>query len=248
MAHVPAEKLVGEPYSLILAYPRATLTELKKRLRELQKLGITTLEFEGEKQISSLNVMGKGCVGLVVVASKDGEKVALKVRRTDADRASMLREARLLKVANQAGVGPKILKASKNFLVMQFIEGEMLPTWLEGKSTKTRTRRVLRDLLVQCWRLDIAGLDHGELSHAPKHIIIGKNDNATIVDFETASLKRRVANVTSICQFLFIDGVAQEVSRKLGRTSKIAIINALRTYKNNVNHDNFEKVLESCGF
>jgi putative serine/threonine protein kinase len=247
MPVLPTERLVEEPYASMLCYPAAVKKELKKRLSELRELGITGLEFTGEKRVQNLQVLGKGCVGVVTGARRDGERVALKIRRTDADRASMRREAGLLVRANLVDVGPRFLGASKDFLVMQFVEDELLPRWLEKKVSKARTRRVLRDVLEQCWRLDAAGLDHGELSHAPKHLIVTKEDGVFIVDFETASVNRRPSNVTSICQFLFMSHLACKVAEKLGRRHKETLIDALRRYKRDVNRGNFEKVLESCG-
>jgi putative serine/threonine protein kinase len=68
------------------------------------------------------------------------------------------------------------------------------------------------------------------------------------VDFETASLKRKPSNVTSICQFFFISGaVAKKVSGKIGKRDRDLIIEALRCYKNDGTRENFEKVLEACG-
>jgi len=247
MVTIATRRLIEEPHTSIIGYPKSTKTELNKRVKELQKLRITALEFLGQKLVLNVHVLGKGCVGIVTIAYKDGEKVALKIRRTDADRTSMLREAKLLKKANAVDVGPKLLDASRNFLVMQFVDGELLPKWLEKRVSKKRTKTVLRDVLEQCWRLDVAGLDHGELSHAPKHIIITKEDKAFIVDFETASPNRRASNVTSICQFLFISESARKVAEKLGERDKKAIINALRHYKADKKRSNFERVLESCG-
>jgi putative serine/threonine protein kinase len=247
MTVLATEKLVEAPYASILCYPMVRQAELKRRLDELRKLEVVALEFTGEKRVLNLQVLGKGCVGIVVVAYRNGERVALKIRRADADRASMQREAELLGRANMVDVGPKLLGFSKDFLIMQFIGGELLPRWLEKRTGKTRTRRVLRDVLEQCWRLDVAGLDHGELSHAPRHLIVAEDDKASIVDFETASLNRRLANVTSVCQFLFIGQFACRVAKRLGERDRQIITMALRQYKHNVNRENFEKVIESCG-
>ncbi|MEM2281811.1 MAG: RIO1 family regulatory kinase/ATPase [Candidatus Bathyarchaeia archaeon] len=246
---VPIEKLVDEPYATILCYPRPSKTELQKRLKELGRLGVSTFEFSGEKQVLNLHVLGKGCVGLVVKAyMASGEAAAIKIRRVDADRSMMQHEAKMLKVANLAGVGPKLLGVSKNFLVMQFVSGDLLPAWLEKCRSKTRLKNVLRGILEQCWRLDMAGLDHGELSHAPKHIIVDGQDKPFIVDFETASLNRKPSNVTSIVQFLFIGGaIAEKVNKKLGGRDKKTIIEALRRYKTDKNRKNFEEILKVCG-
>lgn len=241
------EKLVEEPYASVICYPGPSKAELQKRLRELRKLGVKALEFRGEKEVLNTPVLGKGCVGVVVIAYVDREKTALKVRRMDADRSRMQREAEMLKKANSAGVGPELLDVSKNFLLMQFIDGDLFPKWLENRKGKAEVRKVLREVLEQCWRLDEAGLDHGELSHAPKHIILDQKDEPFIVDFETASVNRKPSNVTSICQFLFISGiVADEVAVKLGGKDEKAIIDALRNYKNDRTRENFGNVLRAC--
>ncbi|MEM3797630.1 MAG: RIO1 family regulatory kinase/ATPase [Candidatus Bathyarchaeia archaeon] len=248
-SRVPLEKLIEEPYATIICYPKPSKIELQKRIKELKKLGIITLEFNGEKQVLNLHVLGKGCVGLVIKAYKaNDEPLALKVRRVDADRIMMQHEAEMLRAANSVDVGPKLLDVSKNYLVMQFVEGDLLPNWLEKCRSKIRLRKVLREILEQCWRLDKAGLDHGELSHAPKHIIVDAQYTPVIVDFETASLNRKPANVTSITQFLFISGVvAEKINQKLGRKDKKTIIETLRQYKVQRSRQAFEEVLKVCG-
>jgi putative serine/threonine protein kinase len=96
--------------------------------------------------------------------------------------------------------------------------------------------------------LDRIGLDHGELSHAPKHVIVSKEDKPVIVDFESASLNRRPSNVTSICQFLFLgDEPAKILAKKLGTVDRETVFEALRRYKNDRTFENFETVLTAFG-
>jgi len=219
-------------------------------VRELKQLGVKALEFGGEKKAFNVSVLGKGCVGIVVVAHLDRERAALKIRRVDADRVGMQHEADMLKTANTIGVGPSLIGISGNFLLMEFVEGTLLPKWIDelrGRGTRNRIRQVLRDVLEQCWRLDKIGLDHGELSRAPKHIIVDKDDQAHIVDFETASVQRRVSNVTSMCQYLFIGSqTAKAIRRKLGKIDQETLLTSLKNYKQNRTRDNFDKILRLC--
>lgn len=244
---ISIEKLSKEPYASVICYPKPTETELSKRLKKLQKLGIRAIEFRGEKEAFNLPVLGKGCVGIVVIAYRNKEKVALKIRRLDASRSGMQHEAKMLRKANSINIGPKLLGVSSDFLLMQFINGFLLPDWLEKRPGKSLVKKVLHEVLEQCWRLDKAGLDHGELSYAPKHVIINENSTPVIVDFETASVNRKPSNVTSICQFLFISSL---VAKKMAKTLKIkdvnAIIEALRRYKNDKTQENFENILKVC--
>ena len=201
---VSIDQLKQEPYASIVCYPRTNPTEIQSRIEELQQLRVEALEFRGKTSAANVPVLGKGYVGVVVVAHVCEENAALKMRRSDADRENLEHEAALLAKANSVNVGPRFFAVSKNFLLMQLIEGDLFEDWLRLQKDKQLVDKVLADVLEQCWRLDEAGLDHGELSKAPKHLLVDKADKPFIVDFETASLHRRVINVTSVCQFLFM--------------------------------------------
>ena len=244
---MPLDRLRAEKYGGVLCYPRFDSGELDKRLEELKGLGVTALEFTGGKTVFDVSVLGKGCVGIVVKAYSDKRRVALKIRRVDADRSGMQREAEMLERANAVNVGPKLLNVTENFLLMEFIEGKLFPEWLEEEMRRNVIRRLLRDVLEQCWRLDEAGLDHGELSRAPKHIIVDAEDNPRILDFETASTNRKVSNVTSMCHFLFIGShTAQMLKMKIGEVDRMKLIEALRGYKKEHNREGFAKILKTC--
>ncbi len=247
---VSLKELCETKHGQVLCYPRCEQEELGRRLKELETLNVRAVEFTGEKRVFETPVLGKGCVGIVVVAYTSLGRAALKIRRVDADRKGMFHEGEMLNRANAVKVGPQLLKVSENFLLMEFIEGIHFPQWIEslkGNDVQLRIRRVLHDVLEQCYRLDEAGLDHGELSNAPKHILVGAYDHPFLVDFETASINRRVSNVTSICQYLFFRSqVAEKVKMKLGKIDEKELIEALRAYKGERTRENFEKILEKC--
>ena len=242
------EDLVKERYASVLCYPKANEDELQSRIKELCEHGVKALEFAGEKSAFNVSVLGKGFVGVVVIAQLDGQRVALKIRRVDADRLGLQHEAQMLSKANSVQVGPKLIGASKNFLLMQLIDGVLLPNWLDEHREKALVQCVLNEVLEQCWRLDNIGLDHGELSKAPKHLIVNKQQQPWLVDFETASVDRKPANVTSACQFLFTSrgAVAKAVAEVLGEINRAEAINALRLYKNERTRENFNRVLHVC--
>lgn len=133
---------------------------------------------------------------------------------------------------------------------MEFVDGILLPKWianLKGRGSRKRIRGVLREVLEQCRTLDESGLDHGELSRAPKHVIVGAEDKVHIVDFETASVMRRTSNVTSICQYLFLGSqLAKTLRKKLGEIDNEALIASLRDYKLRHSKQNFIRILQAC--
>lgn len=245
---VQIKELVAEPYASVVCYPRASLNEIQSRLEELKKLGIDALEFSGKGVAFTLHVLGKGYVGIVVMAHVGSAKFALKMQRVDSDRESLEHEAELLVKANIVRVGPTLIGATKHFLLMELVDGDFFEAWLEKNQTDTTVQKALLDILEQCWRLDQIGLDHGELSKAPKHILMNKGDKPFIVDFETASTNRNASNVTSVCQFLFQgnSNVCKAVAEVLGQRDRDKLIQALKSYKKERSRINFEAILEVC--
>jgi len=244
------DQLIQEPYASVLCFPNPSEPELQSRLAELGGLGVSAIEFSGSASLFGLRVpvLGKGFVGVVVVTHLNGVRVALKIRRTDADRGDLLHEARMLSVANSAGVGPKLVAASKNFLLMQLIDGDLLPNWLKTNKDGAAVKQVLVEVLEQCYRLDQVGLDHGELSKAPKHLLLDKTEKPFIVDFETASVERRVANVTAVCQYLFAGNstTSKILAEIFGERNRLELIGTLKVYKKNKTREHFEGLLEVC--
>lgn len=251
---VPIGNLLNTKYGQIICYPKYDPKILKRRVDEIKEAGIKAIIFSGNKLINRIPVLGKGYVGVVLKAIlEDDRRIALKILRTDAEAGRLLHEAEMLRIANSINVGPRLLGYTENLLLMEYIEGELLPKWVEGLSDNKhgvceRLSGVLRDILEQCWRLDIIGLDHGELSWADKHIIIDTNDKPRILDFETASNKRRTANVTSISQYLFINGkTAEKISKKIWYIDKSSLIQALKAYKAERSREQFELILKITG-
>lgn len=234
------------PYSDILGFPRANKKQLELRIKELQKLKINSVCFEGASLIGKLHVLGKGYVGIVVLAKQNQNKVALKIRRTDSQRDGMKNEAKLLEIANKAKTGPKVIKSSKNFLVMEYLDGQKIFDWirqLDGKGASEKLKKAVKKVLEDCYRLDKLGLDHGELSSISKHVIIGKK--TTLIDFESASTNRRVSNVTAACQAIFIgSGISKMVKKICKIPPKPKMIKMLRIYKNEQTRKSFDDVLK----
>ncbi|MEM3693716.1 MAG: serine/threonine protein kinase [Candidatus Bathyarchaeia archaeon] len=239
----------GRGYSLALCYPHFDPGELEERIHELETLGITVVEFSGPKLVYEIPVLGKGCVGLVLIAYRQGERLVLKVRRTDANRSSLAWEADCLKRANEVGVGPRLYGATKDFILMEYVEGKIFPEWLstlKGRGKKEKLLKVLFMALEDCFKLDNAGIYHGELSSASKHIIVTYQGIPKILDFESASLSRRASNVTALAQYFLIGGgPSSKVRRILGFHKEDELLEALRSYKRMQSREFFEAIIKT---
>jgi len=244
---MPLSEIQGTRYAKILNYPAAGDAELDGRLRELRGIGVTAIRFSGPSKIEGIDILGKGCVGLVAEAILQGKPVALKIRRSDANRPSMYEEARLLRLANSVSVGPMLITATRNYLVMEVFSGLPLFKWAAGPRSTNSLRLVLSRLLDSCFRLDVIGLDHGEISHAPKNVLVGKNQRTCIVDFESASMVRRVANVTSLMQYFLFGSISKTLRISRIIPHRRDVIHALSSYKYEGTLQRYRSLLETLG-
>lgn len=232
----------------LLSYPVFDPEEVKRRILELHLLGVQTLKLKGRHLIDGVKVLGKGHVGVVIAASIGDTPAALKIRRTDADRKSFTVEAGNLKLANQVSVGPKLIDASSNFLLMELVEGEYLANWAKRlePSEGRRLHRVLQKLMKKARKLDMIGLDHGELSKAHRHVIVASED-PRIIDFESSSTRRRAANITSITNYLYYSKqMRTNIVKILKPPQSTALLHALKQYKRTPTDVNYQELLRVC--
>jgi putative serine/threonine protein kinase len=190
----------------IICYPKPNEQEKTQRIKELQSIGVKNIRLEGSKKIDGYQVIGKGCVSIAVLADTASCLAILKIRRMDADRSDMFHEVQMLDFVNTSSLGPRLFRYSNNFILMEYIPGSLIGEWLNNiRSFRiTKIKSVLKEILTQCYKMDILHLDHGELSNASKHVIIRNSDwKSFIIDFESASRNRRPNNLTSIVHYIF---------------------------------------------
>ena len=242
---VKIRKITESQYSDIWAYPKGTKSQIKSRIKELEDLGVESISFQGKLEIGTINILGKGYVGIVVLGKIGKKKVAVKIRRNDSPRKNLKREAELLKIINKHKIGPKLVASSKNFLVMEYLEGKKIGDWvgsLKKKGNSPQLKTVIKKILEDCYSLDRIGLDHGELSNLSKHVIVGRK--ITIIDFESSSTDRKVSNVTSATQALCIgSGISKIINRAYSIPKKQKLITVLRKYKREETRESFENLL-----
>jgi putative serine/threonine protein kinase len=243
------------PYLGVLTYPRPNLRLAKARIQQLKGLGIKQVTFEGRTKIGRLGLVGTGTVGIVVKAvgeGEDGQKAefALKIRRADANRKNMVEEFRLTQFANRVRVGALAYKRSKDFMVMGYVKGCGVDEYvkgLTGKGQARRLREMIHSVLNQCRKLDLVGLDHGQLSNLRKHVIID-DETPYIIDFESSSRNRTLKNVTGAAQYLFLgSSISPRIKRILSIRNTDAILEALRRYKKEMSDENYVRLLASFG-
>jgi putative serine/threonine protein kinase len=241
------DQLTKTPYILVLTYPRISLPLARSRIRQLERLGVEELIFEGHTKIGRLGILGLGTVGIVVRA-RVGENVrALKVRRTDANRPDMEQEVRITSMVNKLGIGPTVYGHTKDFMLMKLLDYVELEEWLRGLrglGTRETARTLVHSILNQCRKLDLMGIDHGQLSNLRKHAVVAEGV-PWIVDFESASTSRKPRNVTTAAQNLFIGGkLSPRLRRVLGIRDVSPLLTLLSDYKCDTSDYTYSKIVE----
>jgi len=241
------EELTKVPYIQVLTYPRISLKDARQRLGQLKKLGVEELVFEGHTRVGKLGILGLGTVGVVVKAKTTAGTYALKIRRLDANRPDMEAEVKLASLANRVGVGPEVYGHTKDMILMRLIESQEVAAWLkglEGRGKRDQAREMVHALLNQCRKLDIMGIDHGQLSNLRKHAVISEGQ-PWIIDFESAGTGRRPRNVTTAAQYLFVGGTVSPLLRRiLGIRETSTLTRLLANYKRGLSDYSYAKILE----
>lgn len=239
--------LARAPYIQILTYPRVSLKEARSRIKQLRELGVEEMVFEGNAKVGRLGILGLGTVGIVVKAASAGRLFALKIRRTDANRPSMEEEVRLTQLVNRIGVAPEVYGSTKDLILMELLDPQELSEWvrgLNGAGKREDVRAMVHSLLNQCRKLDIMGVDHGQLSNLRKHAVMA-GGRVWIIDFESASRGRRARNVTTAAQYLFVGGALSPLLRRaLGIRETETLKVLLAQYKKDLSDYSYSKILE----
>lgn len=170
-------------------------------LEELKKLNVKIL-----------GVIGKGHRGVVLKGIYKNKEVAIKIPRRDAPKNNLLNEALILKKIEKFNFSPKVYAYGKNYIIMEYINGEELKKIVD-KLNKEELIKVVKDILKITLILDLEGIEHKEIQGG-RHFLIG--DKVYIIDFEKAKEKRTFKNFTSALSMLFVDGyIAKIVKEKI---------------------------------
>ncbi len=184
---------IGDSRALItICYPRIEPDCVRRRLSALEAHGVQYICPGGRSILPALHggeplrILGKGHLSVVVKALLDNEIVALKIRRTDSKKPSLIEEAHLQEKASIAGVAPRPYVYEKDFIVMEYVEGDPLIHYFEKGMF---TAKHLRELLEASWILDSIGILHRELTRPHYHVYFKDfSFKALILDYDSAIL------------------------------------------------------------
>ncbi len=243
-------QLSSEDFCRILKQYKYNLRECLELLSELRIRGLEYFYNYGLRNIyGSFRVVGAGFTGVSLLALFNNKVSIVKILRKDSRRTDMLHECKILELSSRLGVSPHVYSCSKNYIVMEFVDGPTLAEYLKEYQALERLydlRLVLRSIIYKAYLLDAHHIDHGELSRPYKHVILSPR-GVYFVDFDSASLLRKPRNLTSILGGIFFryNEFSRTITSSLGiNVSDLEQVRSLvKDYKKHMEFNIVEKIM-----
>jgi release factor glutamine methyltransferase len=203
-------------------------------LKKLEKIGIKGIRY-----------FNKGKRGLLFAGNYKNKKIAVKTNNPESKAIERIKnEANFLKILNKNSIGPKLLFSNDEYLIYEFVEGNFIIDYLKNNN-KENIEKILKKLFLQLFAMDKLKITKEEMSHPPKHIIIDKKNNPVLIDFERAHYTLKPCNVTQFSNFIISSNISGILKSKNIIIDSKKIIELARIYKNKINKNNLDKILEN---
>jgi len=184
------------------------------------------------KGVTNIEYYAKGARGLVYTGMFKGKKVAIKIKNPESTAVARIEnEMKHLENLNKKGIGPKLFLKGKDYFVYEFQEGPFMVHWMK-KATKKQQVKVLKNLLKQCFVMDLMKVNKEEMLRPLKNVIITKFNIPVLIDFERCNFSQNPKNVSQLVEY---------VMRKDLVSAKV--IPLIKKYKKNVCKKNFDMIL-----
>ncbi|MEK6969004.1 MAG: HemK2/MTQ2 family protein methyltransferase [Nanoarchaeota archaeon] len=202
----------------------------------------TLLKTLEKKGIKNIHYFAHGKRGVIYAGTKTTKQiVAIKVNRKESTAVGRItNEAKWLKLLNKRSIGPKLLFHGKDYLTYEFVQGKFLLDWLENKDKGT-IKLVLISLLQQCFELDQLKINKEELHRPFKHILITKENQPVLIDFERCYKTDKPHNLTQFIEF--ICRIKTELEQKGFPISADKLRELAKQYKENQSKQNLNQIL-----
>mmetsp|Transcript_72805 Transcript_72805/g.152067 ORF Transcript_72805/g.152067 Transcript_72805/m.152067 type:complete len:267 (+) Transcript_72805:136-936(+) len=149
--------------------------------------------------------------------------------------SALVSEGQWLARLNLHGIGPRLLHADTTRVVMEFVSGKRILSFLLEETNADVCLGTLEKVMLQLRKLDAMGVHKGELVKPDRHIIVKSDGDPVLIDFERCKDSSSPQNLTQFCQFL----VSRQLANALSGPGKhleldIETVRGLcKTYKQN---------------
>tara|TARA_Y100000310_G_scaffold345226_1_gene462889 strand:+ start:7939 stop:9138 length:1200 start_codon:yes stop_codon:yes gene_type:complete len=229
-----------------LAFEELFVYEITKTqlLRELERQELENIHYltSGKRGTIYIGILEKSKRIKTHFAKKQSIKVGIKTKKEDSNAQNTIaNEAYWMRTLNKHGIGPKYLFHSKNYVVYEFVKGQFILDWIESHK-KTEIIATLKQILNQCYQLDKLQVNKEELHHPYKHILVTKENNAIMLDFERCSKTEKPQNVTQCIEFF--TRIEQELAKTKIILDKQTLRRLAQEYKDTYAQNAFKDILK----
>lgn len=146
-------------------------------------------------------LFAKGKRGLIYKTEFNGKEAIVKVNNPESTAISRIQnEGYFLELLNKHNIGPELYYFNDEMVVMEFVDGILIEEFVSSADISD-IKKVLKEVLRQCFTLDSLNINKAEMHHPVKHIIVREN-KPILIDFERCRKSLKVKNVTQFCQFI----------------------------------------------
>ncbi len=179
-------------------------------------MGVRNLRYEEFKdQVEDLKEFAQGWRGKIYTGFWKGQKVAIKVAKRKEALKALQKEAEILEALKGYPHFPQIILKGYDFFVYPFIEGTPLG---KAKLSSEEKAKVYEEILRVAYLLDELGIKKDEFKDLRKNVLIGKNLEVYLIDFERGGFSKRPTNLTQFLQVLRREGyLSMEEAKDLGK-------------------------------
>ena len=144
-----------------------------------------------------MQLLSSGRRGEVYLIEKNEKKIAIKKAKDNSKVGAIQREITILKKLKwTVNFVPQILDYGPDWFSYEFIE------WVTLNKLRSVSPLVYKKLIEYAYMLDELWVEHWELSRPTKNIIINKNNEVFIIDFERWNLMNNsYKNLRALWQF-----------------------------------------------
>ncbi|CAH0513810.1 unnamed protein product [Peronospora belbahrii] len=220
------------------------------------KAGIT-LNFL-ETRLANLRFFARGKRGVLYAGELrlNNTPVVVKLAVDATFVASVTVEARWLRVVNRMGIGAKLIDAADGWFLCERLEGKNVVEFLDQSNkvvTPANAVWAVREMLCQCFAMDLMGVNKEEMTHPHRHIIVHSSMqlpgrwHCTFIDFEKCSSTKKPKNVTQICQFLTSPRMIALLASKHLNVNILKLRQSTKRYKQNISTHTFGDIMRVFG-
>ncbi|KAG7397304.1 G patch domain and ankyrin repeat-containing protein 1 [Phytophthora boehmeriae] len=208
-----------------------------------------------EKCVDKLRFFARGKRGVLYAGEmrSSNDPVVAKIAADPTSANSVTLEARWLRVVNRMGIGARLLDSGSGWFLCERLDGKNVVEFLSESdevTTHANAMWVVREMLCQCFALDLMGVNKEEMTHPHRHIIVHRSSHqwrCTFVDFEKCSSTKKPKNVTQLCQFLSSPRMVTLLASKKVKCNVPMLRQCTKRYKRSISAQAFGDVMRVFG-